>query len=182
MAFSATEPVRIDLEAATHSPRVSRLLAELGHQVIVANPRKLRFVIANDSKSDLVDAECLAGVGRRCLLPSLTVLSTMRRCSCYVVTAIASKARARGNCGAMNKAEGLNIGPALTRLPACSAESFAAEAGACVLDDLRLALEPVFAAIAALTVKNPARFPKSRSLGSCLDLRPQLINCLPWMT
>lgn len=33
-------PLRIVLEAGTHSPWVSRLLAEFGHEAIVANPRK----------------------------------------------------------------------------------------------------------------------------------------------
>ena len=62
--FCSADPLRIVLEAGTHSPWVSRLLAELGHEVIVANPRKLRLIYANDSKSDRVDAEYLARVGR----------------------------------------------------------------------------------------------------------------------
>jgi transposase len=72
--FSTAEPVRVVLEAGTHSPWVSRLLAELGHEVIVANPRKLRFIYANDSQSDRVDAEYLARVGRldQALLAPLT--------------------------------------------------------------------------------------------------------------
>ena len=62
--FAAEPPVRIVLEAGTHSPWVSRLLSECGHEVIVANPRKLRLICQNDSKSDRVDAEYLARVGR----------------------------------------------------------------------------------------------------------------------
>ncbi len=67
--FSLSEPLRMVLEAGTHSPWVSRLLAYLGHDVLVANPRKLRLIYHNDSKSDRVDAEYLARVGR--LDPSL---------------------------------------------------------------------------------------------------------------
>ena len=55
--FQNTEPVRIALEVGTHSPWVSRLLDDLGHEVIVANPRKLRLIYENDSKNDQVDAE-----------------------------------------------------------------------------------------------------------------------------
>src|SRR5674476_1338929 len=62
--FSGSEPLRIVLEAGTHSPWVSRLLEEFGHDVLVANPRKLRLIYMNDSKSDRVDAEYLARVGR----------------------------------------------------------------------------------------------------------------------
>ena len=42
--FCGADQLRIVLEAGTHSPWVSRLLAELGHEVIVANPRKLRLI------------------------------------------------------------------------------------------------------------------------------------------
>jgi len=54
--FSTAEPLRIVLEAGTHSPWVSRLLTELGHEVTVGNPRKLRFIYTNDSKSHGVGA------------------------------------------------------------------------------------------------------------------------------
>ena len=58
--FGVCEPLRIVLEAGTHSPWVSRLLVDLGHEVLVANPRKLRLIYKNESKSDRVDAEYLA--------------------------------------------------------------------------------------------------------------------------
>jgi hypothetical protein len=61
--FSGADPLRIVIEAGTHSPWVSRPLSELGHDVIVANPRKLRFIYQNDSKSDRVDAP-VPGPGR----------------------------------------------------------------------------------------------------------------------
>ncbi|MBU2603775.1 MAG: IS110 family transposase [Actinobacteria bacterium] len=74
--FSGADPVRIVLECGTHSPWISRLLAECGHDVIVANPRKLRLIYQNDSKSDRVDAEYLARVGR--LDPALLAPLTHR--------------------------------------------------------------------------------------------------------
>ena len=49
-------PRRIAIEAGTHSPWVSRLLEECGHQVLVANARKLRLIYANKHKTDEVDA------------------------------------------------------------------------------------------------------------------------------
>jgi transposase len=58
--FGRTAPARIALEAGTHSPWVSRLLEELGHEVLVANPRKLRMIYQSDSKNDRADAETLA--------------------------------------------------------------------------------------------------------------------------
>jgi hypothetical protein len=43
---------------------MSRLLARLGHEAIVANSRKLRLIYENQHKNDRVDAEYLARVAR----------------------------------------------------------------------------------------------------------------------
>ena len=55
---------RIALEVGSHSPWISRFLKELGHEVFVANPRKLRAIHANDRKSDKNDARILARLAR----------------------------------------------------------------------------------------------------------------------
>lgn len=57
-------PSVVVLEVGTHSPWVSRLVAACGHEAVVANARKLRFIFANETKRDRVDAEALARVGR----------------------------------------------------------------------------------------------------------------------
>ena len=62
--FEGAVPTRIALEVGGHSAWVSELLAELGHEVIVANARKLRMIFQNDSKNDRLDAEQLARVAR----------------------------------------------------------------------------------------------------------------------
>ena len=56
--------MRIAIETGTHSPWVSRLLEECGHEVLVANSRKLRLIYANRRKTDEVDAENLARLAR----------------------------------------------------------------------------------------------------------------------
>ena len=50
---------RIVMEVGLHSPWISRFLKDLGHDVIVANPRKLRAIYTNERKSDECDAEVL---------------------------------------------------------------------------------------------------------------------------
>jgi transposase len=61
----ASEPLlRIAIEAGTHSPWASRVLEECGHEVLVANARKLRLIYANKQKTDEVDAENLARLAR----------------------------------------------------------------------------------------------------------------------
>src|SRR5688572_26268915 len=61
---SERPPMRIAIETGTHSPWVSRLLRECGHEVLVANARKLRLIYANKRKTDEVDAENLARLAR----------------------------------------------------------------------------------------------------------------------
>jgi transposase len=62
--FASERPSRIAIEAGTHSPWVSRVLKECGHEVLVANARKLRLIYANKRKTDEIDAENLARLAR----------------------------------------------------------------------------------------------------------------------
>jgi transposase len=67
--FSTLTPARVVLETGTHSPWVSRVLAQLGHEVIVANARQVQLIGRSYRKNDRTDAEQLARLGR--LDPSL---------------------------------------------------------------------------------------------------------------
>lgn len=62
--FASASPCRIAIEAGTHSAWIARLLESCGHEVIVANPRKLRLIYENDAKDDRADAEYLARLAR----------------------------------------------------------------------------------------------------------------------
>jgi transposase len=62
--FAKMAPSRIALEVGTHSPWVSRQLAAMGHEVIVANPRKVRLITQSVKKNDRMDAEQLARLAR----------------------------------------------------------------------------------------------------------------------
>ena len=55
---------RIALEIGTHSPWISRLLSALGHEVIVANARKVRLIGESRKKDDRLDAQTLARLAR----------------------------------------------------------------------------------------------------------------------
>src|SRR2546430_7673991 len=63
-AFGAIPRSRIALEIGTHSPWISRLLSELGHEVIVANARKVRQIGESRKKDDRLDAQTLARLAR----------------------------------------------------------------------------------------------------------------------
>jgi Transposase len=62
--FASEQPMRIAIEAGTHSPWASRVLEECAHEVLVANARKLRLIYANKRKTDEIDAENLARLAR----------------------------------------------------------------------------------------------------------------------
>lgn len=62
--FAMRSPARVVLEVGTHSPWVSRLLEELGHEVLVANTRRVRAIAESQKKTDENDAELLARLGR----------------------------------------------------------------------------------------------------------------------
>ena len=62
--FSGCEPMRVVIEVGTHSPWVSRLLKRLGHDVLVANARRLRLIYGEGRKNDRLDAENLARLAR----------------------------------------------------------------------------------------------------------------------
>jgi transposase len=54
---SELQPLRVAIEAGTHSPWVSRVLEECGHEVVVANARKVRLIYTNKRKTDEIDAQ-----------------------------------------------------------------------------------------------------------------------------
>lgn len=62
--FATRSRARVVLEVGTHSPWVSRLLEELGHEVLVANARRVRAIAESQKKTDENDAELLARLGR----------------------------------------------------------------------------------------------------------------------
>src|SRR6202161_1735715 len=62
--FTAMPRSRIALETGMHSPWVSRLLSELGHEVIVAHARNVRLIAESRRKDDRLDARTLARLAR----------------------------------------------------------------------------------------------------------------------
>lgn len=140
--FGGVERARFVLEAGTHSAWVSRLLKGLGHEVIVANPRRLRLIYETDRKSDRVDAQYLARLGR--LDPELLAPIEHRSEDAQVELALlrSRDALVRARTALVNHVRGV-VKSSGTRLPACSTHSFANKVGAFIPEGLRPALEPV---------------------------------------
>ncbi len=64
--FSRVLRSLIALETGTHSPWVSRLLTQLGHEVIVAHAQKVQLITKNNRKDDRHDAQTLARPREHC--------------------------------------------------------------------------------------------------------------------
>src|SRR5271167_511974 len=62
--FGGMPRCRIALETGMHSPWVSRVLSELGHEVIVAHARNVRLIGESRKKDDRLDARTLARLAR----------------------------------------------------------------------------------------------------------------------
>lgn len=62
--FGHRERARICIEASGTSPWVDRLLRELGHEVVVCNPHRVRLIAESTLKNDRIDAETLARLVR----------------------------------------------------------------------------------------------------------------------
>lgn len=148
--FEGAGRMRIALEVGTHSPWVSRLLEELGHEAIVANPRKLRLIYQNRRKDDRIDAEYLARLARvdPGLLHPIRHRSAAAQADLALVRSRAALVEARtalvGHCRGAVKSFG-------ARLPSCDARCFASTASAALPEPLKPALEPVIEQIARLT-------------------------------
>jgi transposase len=148
--FSSEGPLRIAIEAGTHSPWVSRLLKECGHELLVANPRKVRLVYANKRKTDEIDAENLARLAR--VDPKLLYPLEHRGEDSQAHMAIIRSREALVGCRTqlVNHVRGA-VKSFGARLPKCPAVSFHKNAAAHIPKALLPALGPILEQIGSLT-------------------------------
>jgi transposase len=147
--FEGAARLRIALECGTHSPWMSRLLKQLGHQVIVANPRKIPTITESESKNDDRDAEQLALMAafNPKLLSPLEHRSLARQQDLNLIQARAILVKARTMIA--NALRGL-VKSAGGRLPVCSVQSLPTRAAAAVPPALTNVAGPLIEQIARL--------------------------------
>lgn len=147
--FSGCPRMRIALETGTHSPWVSRLLEQCGHEVVVANSRKLRLIYENPTKDDRVDAFYLARLAR--LDPTLLAPVQHRGGNTQKDLALlrSRDALVSARTQLINHVRGLvkSVG---SRLPTCSTRAFPKKISAQIPESLQPALSPVVEQIASL--------------------------------
>jgi transposase len=148
--FCSERPLRVAIEAGTHSPWVSRLLEECGHEVLVANARKTRLIYSNRRKTDEVDAENLARLAR--VDPKLLYPLKHRGEESQVHMAIIRSRQALVDCRTqlVNHVRGA-VKSFGARLPKCPARSFHKRAKEHIPEALLPALGPILEQIDSLT-------------------------------
>jgi transposase len=187
---SERPPMRIAIEAGTHSPWASRVLEECGHEVLVANSRKLRLIYANTLTS------AKRGEDSQAHMALIRSRQALIGCRTQLVNHVRGAVKSFGH-----------------RLPKCAASSFHNKAAEHIPEALLPALGPILETIGSLTgrireydrkletiskerypetellrqvegvgpltaltfvltLEDPYRFEKSRSVGAYLGLVP----------
>lgn len=148
--FSSMQPTLVAIETGTHSPWVSRLLTELGHEVLVGNARKLRAIYTDKQKSDQRDAEMLARMARMDpkLLSPIRHRGKQAQADLAVLrsrdTAVSARSKLINHVRGSVKSYG-------QRLPACSAPYFHKKVADAIPEELRPALAPLLDLLEILT-------------------------------
>ena len=139
----------IALETGTHSPWISRLLRELGHEVLVAHAQKVQLISKSNRKDDRHDARTLARLARIDpeLLGPVRHRSAKAQIHLTVIRARAELVSVR--TALVNAARGLakSYGE---RLPKCGTEQVNRELAAELSAELREVLEPLLKEIESL--------------------------------
>ena len=140
---------RVALETGTHSPWVSRQLARLGHEVIVAHARNVRLIGDSSRKDDQVDARTLARLARidPGLLGPVQHRSAQAQIHLTVLRARAGLVSAR--TALVNTARGLTKSYG-ERLQKCGTQKMNREMAQGLSQELREALDPLLGEIESL--------------------------------
>lgn len=148
--FEHRDRCRVVLEVGTHSPWVSRLLEQMGHEAIVANPSAMFAGAPRRRRNDRLDARFLARQGRAdvALLYPITHRSAEAQRDLESLRArdqlVAARTKLINHVRGTVKASG-------ARLSRCSSEAFAKRAAGALPPELRSALTPLVEVIADLT-------------------------------
>lgn len=148
--FSAWAAMRVVFEAGTHANWIYRLLVRLGHEVLMADARRLALITHSLSKDDRSDAERLAQLGLlmpemlNCVEPRSLEVQHDRAVLKARDTLIATRTKLINSVRGTVKSFGY-------RLPACDGAAFARKAGPCVPDELAATQKPLLQIIQHVT-------------------------------
>ena len=150
--FGSKPRSRVALEVGTHSPWVSRCLADLGHEVIVANARRVRLISDSTRKDDRLDAKTLARLVRIDpeLLSPIRHRSAQAQTDVMVIRARAALVEARTML--VNAARGLTKSYG-ERLGSCGTGQVREELAKSLSEPLQNALKPLLAEVESVSAR-----------------------------
>ena len=150
--YDSERPLHVAIEVGTHSPWVSRLLTECGHEVLIANPRKTRLIYGQRRKTDKLDAEKLARLARAD--PELLYPVEHRGCDSQAHLAIvhSREALVRSRTQMINHVRG-TVKSFGYRLPKCSTPSFHKKVPGQLPSELAEVLGSIVETVGSLTEK-----------------------------
>jgi transposase len=140
--FGKMAPSRVALEVGTHSPWVSRQLAGLGHEAIVANAHQVKSITESVRKNDRRDARQLAWLARvdPRLLSPIRHRGEQAQMDLAMIRARADLMEARTRL--VNSARGL-VKPMGERLAQCDADQAGQKLAEGLKEEVRLVVEPL---------------------------------------
>jgi transposase len=140
--FQALTPARVVIEVGTHSAWVQEVIANEGHEVLVANPRLMEGSKRRKRKNDRIDAHKLARLGRVDPESLHPITHRSREVRQDLVWLRAREALVAVRTELINTTRGLvkSLG---TRLPQCSSRSFGHKVGDAIPAEAREALLPL---------------------------------------
>jgi transposase len=173
---------RVVLEVGPHSPWVSRLLGARGHEVVVANPRRVKLIGRADRKTDRIDAETLARLGRMdpALLHPIVHRGAQAQKDLALLRVRDGMVRARTQLIQRGRGLAKALG---VRLPASTATGFAKRVREAGRSDVFPGLEELLRAIEQLSVSirkleheiehlGAQRYPETRRLRQVAGVGP----------
>ena len=144
--FGKMPSSRVALEVGTHSPWVSRQIGGLGHEVIVANPHKVKLITQSVRQNDRIDAQKLARLARvdPQLLAPIRHRGAEAQAELAVIRARAELIAARS--GLINCARGL-AKPIGERLKKCDADQVAEALAQPLREALQVVVGPLLKSV-----------------------------------
>lgn len=142
---------RVVIEVGTHSAWVRELIAGLGHEVLVANPRRMEGTKRRRRKNDRIDAAKLARLGRvdpKSLYPIQHRSTEVRE---DLVVLRAREVLVESRTKLISAVRGLVKTMGGTRLSSSSTEAFSRKVAAEIPQPIRETIQPLLGLIASLS-------------------------------
>ena len=152
--FRLRSQMRVVIEVGSHSRWVAQQVAEMGHDVVVANPRRVRLIAESNHKNDDADAELLARLGRADVKLLAPIKHRNERVQNDLAVIRARAALVAARTLLVNSVRG-QVKATGARLPRCSTECFHKRADE-LPEQLKESLTPTMTAIGELTAATRA--------------------------